>query len=79
MTWLEDLPPTQRLLAAAVLLTLLVSAGFALVRMVNGVIDLIVDAWYWAQARRDARQRNTRRRTQPQLRRRPAGPAGPVR
>lgn len=60
MDWLEQLPPGQRLIAAAILLALLVRGGLWLVRLVDYSIDLIVGAWGWAAARADARRRNPR-------------------
>lgn len=58
MTFLEQLPPGQRLIAAALLLALIVWTGIGLVRLVDRAIDRIVALWAWIEARGDARRRN---------------------
>jgi hypothetical protein len=65
MTWLEQLPPGQRLLVAAILLAALISAGIGFVAIVKGVIDLVVDARKLSARRRDARRRAAEPRVWP--------------
>lgn len=57
MDWLEQLPPGERLIAAAILVALMVRGGLWLVRLADYAIDLAVDAWRWLVERRDARRR----------------------